>query len=79
MTLKIDFNAPIVVRKQIYGYVIVSSLAVAISIIGVVIIYLEQRKLAEERSAGKIILGICIASLGSLIMLLTIFYLTMRL
>lgn len=70
-----NLNSPKFVAKQVYGYVILASLAVGVAMAGVFIIYMEQRKYAEERNQGRIIIGICISSAGSLIMLLTILYL----
>lgn len=73
-----NWNSPKFVAKEVYGYVIISSLAVGIALIGVFLIYLEQRKHPDERNPGKVIIGICVSAAGSLVMILSLFYLLAR-
>lgn len=70
------FTGPRFVAKDVYGYIIVTALALFIVTGGVFIIWREQRKV--DREPAYIILGICVASLGSLLMLLTILLLATR-
>lgn len=67
-----------IVAKDVYGYIIITAIAVAIAATGVFVIYRESKKEPEYRNPTYIILGICIASGGSLLMVLTILFLTTR-
>ena len=67
-----------IVAREVYGYVVVTTIAVLIACIGVFFIYREGKKDVEKRNPFYIIFGICIASLGSLLMVLTILFLATR-
>lgn len=60
---------------QVYGYMIITSVAVCICSIGIYVILSERRKSRDERNTNKIIFGVCIASIGSMLMVLTILFL----
>lgn len=71
-------NSRIIVAKDVYGYAILTSIAVILGIIGVLIILREAKKERDNRNTAKVILGICVASGGSLVMLITILNLVTR-
>jgi len=73
-----DHSGNVVVAKDVYGYVILTTIAVIIGAFGVFVIYREARKDIDKRNTAYIILGICIASGGSLLMVLTILFLATR-
>jgi len=71
-------NNRLIVAKEVYGYIILTSIAILLGIAGIWIIMKEARKQPENRNAAKIVLGLCVASGGSLVMLITILSLVSR-
>ena len=67
-----------IIAKEVFGYVIMTAIAVAICMIGLWLIWCERTKPPSARSPNKVIYGIIIASCGSVIMLLTVFFLLAR-
>ena len=72
------FSSRLVPANEVKGYIVMTAIAVIIAFCGVFFIYREGKKEVEKRNTFYIIFGICIASLGSLLMVLTIFFLATR-
>lgn len=66
------------VANDVYGYIMITTLSMMISALGVVIIFREKYKKLENREPLLLLLGICISIIGSVILLLTVLYIKTR-
>lgn len=66
------------VAKDVYGYIIITAIALIFVFFGVMILLSERKKKPEERNINQLIIGVCVASTGSFIMLLTILMLATK-
>jgi heme/copper-type cytochrome/quinol oxidase subunit 2 len=67
-----------IVAHDVYGYIIVSSIAVIIAVCGIAILIVQSRKELDKRNPGMIILGICLGALGMVVVFLSILFLSFR-
>jgi hypothetical protein len=54
------------------GFLMIVGVCIALAITGCYMLFKETRKAAQYRDTNNIIAGICVASAGSLIMVITI-------
>ena len=67
-----------IIAKEVYGYALLCVFGLALFGVGLAFIIIEQKKHVEQRSAGKIITGICVSASGSFIILVTIIFLLLK-
>lgn len=66
------------VAKEVYGYVIITAIAIIIALFGLFLIYQESKKESAHRDPTKIIIGICVCSCGGVLMILMITFLMIK-